>query len=87
MTSIEDDLNRRQPQGKNIYIEEYLDVSRPQWKPFRKQMTLASQFCTELGPAQPQLVFFIIFMDRRYGGYRGPNHGITSQTDLIQYGR
>ena len=56
MTSMEDDLNGRQPQGKNISIEEYLDVSRPQWMPYRKQMILASQFCTELGPAQPQLV-------------------------------
>ena len=55
MTSMEDDLNGRQPKGKNISIEEYLDVSRPQWMD-RKQMLLASQFCTELGPAQPQLV-------------------------------
>ena len=32
-------------------------------KPYRKQMTytcLASQFCTELGPAQPQLVSTIV---------------------------
>ena len=57
MTSMEDDFNGRQPQGKNISIEEYLDVSRPQWMPYRKQMISASQFCTELGPAQPQLVY------------------------------
>ena len=56
---MEDDLKGRGSQGKNTSIEE----SRPQCKPYRKQMTLAclaSQFCTELGPAQPQLVIFII---------------------------
>ena len=47
-TSMEDDLNGRQYQWKT--------TSR---KPYRKQMTsawLASKSCTELGPAQPQLV-------------------------------
>ena len=49
-TSIEDNFN----------VEEELNGSRPQWKPNRMQMTLAclaSQSCTELGPAQPQLAF------------------------------
>ena len=44
-------------------MEDYLDGSQPKWKPYRKQMTLAclaSQFCTELGPAQPQLVSFFL---------------------------
>ena len=48
MTSMEDNLNGRQSQWKM--------TSR---NPYRKQMTpacLASKSCTELGPAQPQLV-------------------------------
>ena len=46
---MEDDLIERQPQWKmnlmeddlkgNTSIEEYLNVSQPQWKPYRKQMT------------------------------------------------
>ena len=50
------DLKGRRPQGRNTSMEEYLNGSRPQWKPYRKQLTLAclaSQFCTELAPAQP----------------------------------
>ena len=59
-TLMEDNLKGRGSQGKNTSMEEYLDGSQPQWKPYRNQMTLAclaSQFYTELGPAQPQLVF------------------------------
>ena len=67
MTSMEDNLNGirlkwKQPKGKNPSIEEYLIGSQPQWKPHRKQITLAclaSQFRTELGPAQPQLLLLI----------------------------
>ena len=56
---MEDDIKGRGPQGKNTSMEEYLNGTQPQWKPYRKQMTLAylaSQFCNELGPAQPKLV-------------------------------
>ena len=72
LNSMKDDLNGRQPQwkttlmeydlkgrgsqGKNTSVEE----SRLQYTPYRKETTLAclaSQFCTELGPAPPQLVF------------------------------
>ena len=62
---MEDDLKGRGTPGKNTSMEEYLDGSQPQWKSYRKQMTLAclpSQFCTELGPAQPQLVFIILVL-------------------------
>ena len=59
---MEEDINGRQYKGKNISIEEYLNGSQLQWKSDRKQMTLvclASQFRTELGPAQPQLVLYL----------------------------
>ena len=49
---MEDNLNGRQSQWKT--------TSR---KRYRKQMTsacLASKSCTELGPAQPQLVFILL---------------------------
>ena len=57
--SMEDDLN-----GRQTSMEDDLNGRRPQWKTtsrksYRKQMTsacLASKSCTELGPAQPQLV-------------------------------
>ena len=39
-TSMEDDLNGRRHLGKNTSIEEYLNGSQPQWKPYRKPMTL-----------------------------------------------
>ena len=45
---------------EEVLREENPNGSQPLWKPFMKQMTLvglASQFCTELGTAQPQLVF------------------------------
>ena len=57
---MEDNLNGRQPKGKNTSIEEYFNESQSQWTPYRKQMTLAClaiHFCTELGPAQPQFNF------------------------------
>ena len=47
MTSMEDDLNGRQPKWKTTAMEEDLNGSLP---------CLASQLCTELGQAQPQLV-------------------------------
>ena len=61
---MEEDLNGGQPQWKTTSMEDNFEgrTSRPQWKPYRKQMTLASQFCTELGPAQPQLVFLISYL-------------------------
>ena len=46
-TSNEDDLNGRQLQWKTSAMEEDLNGILP---------CLASQCCTELGPAQPQLV-------------------------------
>ena len=68
-TTMEDDHNERRPQMKTASIEDELNGRRSQWKttsrkPYRKQMTsacLASQFRTELGPYQPQLVllFFL----------------------------
>ena len=64
-TSMKDDLNGRQTQWKTTSMEDNLNGRQSQWKttsrkPYRKQMTsacLASKSCTELGPAQPQLVF------------------------------
>ena len=61
---MEDDQNGREPQLKTTSMEDELNGRQSQWKttsrkPYRKQMTsacLASQFRTELGPAQPQLV-------------------------------
>ena len=50
MTSMKDDLNGRQPQWKITAMEEDLNGSLP---------CLASQFCNELGPAQPQLFYLI----------------------------
>ena len=58
---MEDDIEGRTPILKSILI---LNGSQPQWKSDRKQMALvclASQFCTELGPAQPQLVLFVYY--------------------------
>ena len=46
---MEDNFNGRQPQWKITAMEKDLNGSLP---------CLASQFCTELGPAQPQLVSF-----------------------------
>ena len=64
VTSMKDDLNRRQTQWKMTSMEDKLNGRQSQlkmtsWNPYRKQMTpacLASKSCTELGPAQPQLV-------------------------------
>ena len=55
-TAMEDELNGRQPQWKTTSIEDNL-IGRRHWK-----MTLAclvSHLCTQLGPAQPQLVIII----------------------------
>ena len=67
MTSMEENFNERRPLEDNIKGRTpllksilILDGSQPQWKSDRKQMALvclASQFRTELGPAQPQLLF------------------------------
>ena len=66
---MEDNLNGRQPQWNTTSMEEQISMEdNLQWKktlkkPYRK-MTLAciaSQFCTELGPAQPQLVYNIYY--------------------------
>ena len=49
---MEDKLKGRGPQEKNASKEEYLNGSRPQWKHYTKQVTLACltrQFCTEVG--------------------------------------
>ena len=63
--SMEDDLKGITPLLKNIVME----VNLTQWKPYRKQMTfvsLASKFSTELGPAQPQLVYHFSQMYKRF---------------------
>ena len=39
---MEDNLNGRRHIGKNTSIEEYLNGSQPQWKPYRKLMALVS---------------------------------------------
>ena len=65
-TSIEDDLNGRRLEWKTNSMVDNLNGRHPQWKttsrkPYRKQMTsarLASKSCSELGPAQPQLVLY-----------------------------
>ena len=63
--SMEDDLNGRRPQpkGKNISMEEYLDVSRAQLKPYRNKMTsacLANQFILSLAQFSPSLFSIIL---------------------------
>ena len=65
MTTMKDDHNGRRTQWKKTSMEDDLNGRQSQWKmtsrkPYRKQMTpacLASKSFTELGPAQPQLVF------------------------------
>ena len=72
MTSFEDNLNGRQPWWKTTSMEDSLNGRQSQLKttsrkPYRKQMTsacLASKSCTELGPAQPQLV--VTFVTRKH---------------------
>ena len=55
------DLNGRHPQLKMTSMEDDLNGSQPKWKPYRLTLAcLASQFCTDLGPAQPQLVNCIV---------------------------
>ena len=64
---MEDNRNGRKPPWKTTSMENDLNGRQPQWKTIsmedRKQMTsacLTSKPCTELGPAQPQLVFLIL---------------------------
>ena len=73
-TSMEDDFNGIWPQWKTISMEDNLHARQPQWKTTSMEDDLhgrwlqwktssnglSSQFCTELGPAQPQLVSFIV---------------------------
>ena len=53
--TMENNLDERQPEWKTHLIKENY-MGR---KPYRKMTLacLASQLCTELGPAQPQLVY------------------------------
>ena len=68
---MQDDLNGRQPQWKTTSMEDKLNGKKPQWtmtsledemngrQPQKKMTILAclvSQFCSKLGPAQPQIV-------------------------------
>ena len=57
-TSLEDYLKEIQPQWKMTSMKKdnlNLNARKPEWK--TTSICLACQFCTELGPAQPQLVF------------------------------
>ena len=63
---MKDNFDGRQPQWKTASMKDDLNGRQTQWKttsrkPDRKQMTsaclLASRSCTELGTAQPELVF------------------------------
>ena len=95
-TSKEDNLNGRQTQWQTDAMEDDLNGRRPHgrqphWKTIsmeedrRKQMIsacLASKSFTELGPAQPQLVFLFLLtflkVDRVYNnGYQ--NYTISKQ--------
>ena len=56
---MENNLNGRQTIWRTTSMEDDINGRQPQWK----MTTLAcptSQFCSELGPAQPQLVIFIV---------------------------
>ena len=67
-TSMKEDLNGRQTKWKMTSMEDNLNGRQSQWKTtsrkrYRKQMTsacLASKSCTELGPAQPQLLSSVV---------------------------
>ena len=56
---MEDDINGRQPHWKRTSIEDDINRRQPLWK-MTTLACLTSQFCTELGPAQAQLVCVII---------------------------
>ena len=58
-TSLDKGLNGKQPQWKKTSLEVNLNVRQPQWK--TTTIGLTSQFCTELGPAQPQHVHIFPF--------------------------
>ena len=55
MTSMEDNLNGRQTIWRTTSMEDDINGRQPQWK-MTALACLTSQFCSELGPAQPQLV-------------------------------
>ena len=74
-TSIEDDPNGRQPQWKTTPMEDDLNGMKTQWRTTSMEedlkealqeaydislSCLVSQLCTELGPAQPQLVLLAL---------------------------
>ena len=59
-TSMEDNLNGRQPQWRTISMEDNLNGRQPQWK-MTTLACLTSQFCSELGPSQPQLIIYYCF--------------------------
>ena len=92
-TSMKEDLNGRQTQWKTTSMEDNLNGRQSQWnttsrKRYRKQMLsacLASKSCTELGPAQPKLVLFIIhlphyiFTSQGYAGLGKSWHAYVEQ--------
>ena len=59
MTSMEDNLNGRQPIWRTTSMEDDINGRQPQWK-MTTLACLTRQFCSELGQAQPQLDHFII---------------------------
>ena len=59
---MEDNLNGKQYQWKTTSMEDEINVRQPQWK-ITTLACLASQFYSELGPAQPQLVLYYILLD------------------------
>ena len=61
MTSMEDDLKGRQPQRKKRLMEDDINGRQPQWK-MTTLACLSIQFCSELGPAQPQLFIHIFYV-------------------------
>ena len=54
-TSMEDNVSGKQHQWKTNSMEYEINVRQPQSK-MTTLVCLASQFCSEFGPAQPQLV-------------------------------
>ena len=64
MTSMEDNLNGRQTIWRTTSMEDDINGRQPQWK-MTTLACLTSQFCSELGPAQPQLVQYIFGVKKR----------------------
>ena len=58
MTSMEDNLNGRQPIWRTTSMEDDINGGQPQWK-MTTLACLTSQYCSELGPAQPHLFLVI----------------------------